>query len=369
MHVLFPAAGIEAALVRAQGLAAAVGEVILLEIQIFIGLAAHALAHMAGGAAVGLEALVAFRFGGGQGALVAAQPAVETAVGRDEGLFVFGDGVRDVPAGPAVRIDGAELGGQCGIGGRAAVPELHEVEHGIEGGGRVHIAQLLADAFGEAAVVRAGLVHGMAGGAGHGAVGGQAGIVEQGLAQGHLGLVHGQAAGDGLDGLVGMFGGGIRGVVGFAALGHPGQDVLLVLVGKAAAPVHHGELGGRHGVIEDDPFHLGQHGLAHGAVLALHQLLVEVQGTDAVPVILFDDAADAGDLGVERQVIAAGMAGHALVLHDARDTGELVLHIVQPLRRGGGTGQQHEGCGSQQFFLHIVLLGGDAGTASRVLPG
>ena len=52
------------------------------------------------------------------------------------------------------------------------------------------------------------------------------------------------------------------------------------------------------------------------------------------------------------------MAGHALVLHDARDTGELVLHIVQPLRRGGGTGQQHEGCGSQQFFLHIVLLGG-----------
>ena len=155
-----------------------------------------------------------------------------------------------------------------------------------------------------------------------------------------------------------MFGGGIRGVVGFAALGHPGQDVLLVLIGKAAAPVHHGELGGRHGVIEDDPFHLGQHGLAHGAVLALHQLLVEVQGTDAVPVILFDDAADAGDLGVERQVIAAGMAGHALVLHDARDTGELVLHIVQPLRRGGGTGQQHEGCGSQQFFLHIVLLGG-----------
>ena len=122
--------------------------------------------------------------------------------------------------------------------------------------------------------------------------------------------------------------------------------------------MHHGELGGRHGVIEDDPFHLGKHGLAHGAILALHQLLVEIHGADAVPVVFFDDAADAGDLGIERQVIAAGVTGHALVLHDARDTGELVLHIVQPLRHGRGTGQQHEGRGSQQFFLHIVLLGG-----------
>ena len=198
----------------------------------------------------------------------------------------------------------------------------------------------------------------MAGGAGHGAVGGEAGIVEQGLAQGHLGLVHGQTVGDGLDGLVGMLGSGVRGVVGLTGLGHPGQDVLLVLVGQAAAPVHHGELGGRHGVIEDDPFHLGQHGLAHGAILALHQLLVEIHGADAVPVVFFDDGADAGDLGIERQVIAAGVTGHALVLHDARDTGELVLHIVQPLRHGRGTGQQHEGRGSQQFFLHIVLLGG-----------
>ena len=81
-------------------------------------------------------------------------------------------------------------------------------------------------------------------------------------------------------------------------------------------------------------------------------------GADAVPVVFFDDGADAGDLGIERQVIAAGVTGYALVLHDARDTGELVLHIVQPLRHGRGTGQQHEGRGSQQFFLHIVLLGG-----------
>ena len=246
----------------------------------------------------------------------------------------------------------------------AAVPELLHVEHGIEGAGGVDVAELAADAFGELAVVRAGLAVVVAGGAGERVVAGEALVAEELFAEGGLGGVHRELVRQGLERLVGACRRSEAGsVMGGAGLLHPVEDDFLVGISDAAAPVHGGELGGRHGLVLDDPFHLGKGGFAHRLVLrGINELSAEIHGAQAVLEVLFDDGLDARDLGVEGQVVVAGMAGHALVEHDVRHFGEFLhLGLCQDFlfRRGlalrGKAGD--EGCDEK-------ASGGEKGVAS-----
>ena len=84
----------------------------------------------------------------------------------------------------------------------------------------------------------------------------------------------------------------------------PVEDGSPIIRGNATAPMHRRKLGGRHGLVGDDPFHLGEGGLPDGLVLGrFDQLKVEVHRPQAILEILLDDFLDARNLGVERQVV------------------------------------------------------------------
>lgn len=223
---------IVAPLVRTRSLGAAILEIILLEIDKFIGLAAKILAYMAGSAAIGLEALIALDLKRSKSGIVAAQPFVETAVGRNERLFIFGDCVRDILAAPAFGIDGGKFLGQPVIMrklgddflpdlaahldrvhrgtaglfleiGRSSIPELRLVEGRVEDRWRVHVAKLLVYAFRKALVILAAAIIKMAVGAGKRVVGGKALVIENLFANGNLARIKPlDFLGQGLHGLV-----------------------------------------------------------------------------------------------------------------------------------------------------------------------
>lgn len=116
-------------------------------------------------------------------------------------------------------------------------------------------------------VVRAGLLQGVAGGAGNGIVRGEAHVMEQLVAQGHLGRIRGKGVWNGGDGGDGVL-----------LAHHVAEDFQAFILdplehgcffrkGERAAPVHHGVGGGWHGI---DLEHVFQFGKGHGSGRFIH---------------------------------------------------------------------------------------------------
>ncbi len=212
---------------------------------------------VAGDAACGDEGLEALQLAGGESGVVALQEFIKAVVG-DEGAFEGGDGVGDVVVGdgvflvresfgesPLIGAEGFDFAdrfclvgdghfngiedGALGLsfeGGGAAIPELGEMEAGVEDRGGVAASAFTEGSWGGGLVVDAAplFVHGMAGVAGLGIVCGELFFEEEGFAEfderfgvllrtGHFfGEGFDQAGGEGADfrwfwGLFGLEGG------------------------------------------------------------------------------------------------------------------------------------------------------------------
>jgi len=202
------AAGIKEARVR-------LGEAELLEAG-----AAEQRTSVAEGAAGGEELIEALFFGDGEGGAVALEEAVPAGggeeraleggegagdVGERERLFVLGEGLGEegrvggavlknlddgLLAGEA-HFDGVEerAGGLRFERGGAAIPELGEVQGGVEDGGRVARAAAAVDAGRGGLAVGAGAGERMAGVAADAAGAGEAGFEEEAAAQADEGRV------------------------------------------------------------------------------------------------------------------------------------------------------------------------------------
>ena len=183
--------------------------------------------------------------------------------------------------------------------------KLLGVERGVEHGRRVDVAELPADTFREALVVRTGLRKIMTGYAGDGIVSGQPLVDEQLFTERHLGGIDGERVRQRLQRFIGMTrsrqpGGIVGGTRGL----HPIEDGGPVFRRHTAAPVHGGKLRGRHGFVDDNPFHLGKRRFADRLVLrGFDQFQIQVHRPKAVVEILFDDFLDPRNFSIERQII------------------------------------------------------------------
>ena len=127
-----------------------------------------------------------------------------------------------------------------GEGMGTTVPELFDVEDGVEDGGGIDATELLIDAFAGAgaAWVGSAFLKDMAGGTGDGVVFGETRIVVELASEVHLGGVDGKGVGYDLYGLVGVLGGGEAcGVVLLALLGYPLLEMALLCCVEACTPV------------------------------------------------------------------------------------------------------------------------------------
>ena len=145
----------------------------------------------------------------------------------------------------------------------------------------------------------------MTGYAGDGIVSGQPLVDEQLFTERHLGGIDGERVRQRLQRFIGMTrsrqpGGIVGGTRGL----HPIEDGGPVFRRHPAAPVHGGKLRGRHGFIDDNPFHLGKRRFADRLILrGFDQFQIQVHRPKAVVEILFDDFLDPRNFSIERQII------------------------------------------------------------------
>ena len=164
---------------------------------------------------LGVEQLPAALGGGGDGVLVTRDKVIERGIKRHERSFVRGDGTQQIRAGHRAAEDVSEGlvvlldVGDLGYGGiqaglphldriddrqrrlllerlRPAVPELRFVVQGVQNGRGVTLAAAPADANRGSAAVGESASGIVAGGASHGAIGGQPPLEEQFLAEGNF---------------------------------------------------------------------------------------------------------------------------------------------------------------------------------------
>ena len=170
---------------------------------------------MAGCAAEVLEYVVALDLLCRHRLLVTFQIAVERTVGSQQSLLVLGDGICDGSLAETLRVHLGEefrellvLGDSAGDlievlashlyrverrtacllgeGCRTSVPELHEIEHGVERCRSIDSSLLSADTFRVAFVVDTCGLHRVAGRAGNGSVCGKPGVVVEDFSESGL---------------------------------------------------------------------------------------------------------------------------------------------------------------------------------------
>ena len=188
-------------------------EIVIHHAEFLEHVAADIQALMAGNAAIFLEALVAVFFLEGEDVGVALQVLVETRVGRQQGAFVGRQGILHIGRRHAVGVhlgecglvlgDGREVGDHgfpvaahfrraddhlfdLGLEGvHATVPELFEIQAGVEHRGRIELDRLAVKAQGKRLVVGPAGCQSVATGAGQAAIDRQAFLVKQLATQFH----------------------------------------------------------------------------------------------------------------------------------------------------------------------------------------